>query len=118
MDIVQSFHLMPGCCALCRSEAHPPAIDTHKDLDQLGFEGRCYICRACVVEMGGMMGMVEADHVSDLTDDALASDLAAMAWEERALAAEAALSAMNRHVDAVKQTKPTKARKTAKKVPA
>lgn len=63
----------PGVCYFCRSaqrqytdERFPeyePFIDLATSID---FEGFVYICSTCVIEIGGLIGMVPAENVSEL----------------------------------------------------
>lgn len=71
MQLLDSYPLPPGCCALCKSNA-TPLIDTNLNTDDLPVEmnveqsGWVYICVQCVKHMGAMMGMGDADLVSTL----------------------------------------------------
>lgn len=115
MHTVDQFYLPPGCCMICRSDKHLPAVDLIRDIDELGHEGRAYICRACGVEVGGLFGMdtPEASKARDL-DLAEAVEDAGF-WQDRAVKAETALAAIDDAVADIAKRKASKKKAPAKR---
>lgn len=57
MHLVDNYTMTPGSCWLCKDNK-VPAVDTLMDADAHGYDGRLYICGACVGDMAQMIGWV------------------------------------------------------------
>ena len=72
MQLLDSYPLPPGCCALCKGNA-TPLIDTELHTDDLPVEfaveqsGWAYICVQCVMHMATMMGGVAPEQAERMT---------------------------------------------------
>lgn len=58
LQLIEGYPLKPGCCWLCKTAAQGPVIDTGREIDEEGWEGRMYLCRDCGSEVGRLFGMV------------------------------------------------------------
>lgn len=68
----ESYEIFPGRCHLCTGNA-TPTIDTTRDIDRDGYEGRLYVCVECVGAMATEFGWLRPDRAAELS--AATSDL-------------------------------------------
>lgn len=67
MQLVNNYAMHPGQCHFCGS-SRTPVIDSLRDIDRHGWDGRLYICYECAVHIGQLVGSVPADKYSEIVE--------------------------------------------------
>lgn len=107
MLVVESFIQRPGCCWHCRSEQHLPAVDLLRDIDQEGYDGHAYLCKACIGALADLMGWISPEKADELRAAATAGEAEVERLTSELADVEKALDAMTK----------VRTNRTSKKVP-
>ena len=95
MQIVNTYTLNPGQCHLCAGN-RTPVIDTLRDIDRHGWEGRLYICFECAGGMAQLIGWAPPDKHEDMVE--LAASL-----KKKNTALEKKVASLKKFEEAVKE---------------
>lgn len=67
MQVTDAYVLAPGECRICGGN-RTPAIDTLREIDTWGWDGRLYICHECAGSMAQLLGWVPPDKHGELLE--------------------------------------------------